>query len=91
MNAAVLRALGKPPRFEEFRDPKPSQGTSDQLINLADGTGTATYTLTAANGDTVVVAISAHNTNIPGGVMFQGDYMLREVPAGLTERQGAAF
>ena len=50
MKAAVLRALGKPPRFEEFRDPKPSQGTSDQLINLADGTGTATYTLTAANG-----------------------------------------
>ena len=76
MKAAVLRALGKPPRFEEFRDPKPSQGTSDQLINLADGTGTATYTLTAADGDTVVVAISAHNTNIPGGVMFQGDYIV---------------
>jgi hypothetical protein len=48
--------------------------TTDQLINLADGTGTATYTLTAANGDTVVVAISAQVTNIPGGVMFQGDY-----------------
>jgi NADPH:quinone reductase-like Zn-dependent oxidoreductase len=26
MKAAVLRALGKPPRFEEFPDPKPSQG-----------------------------------------------------------------
>ena len=26
MKAAVLRTLGKPPRFEEFPDPKPSQG-----------------------------------------------------------------
>jgi NADPH:quinone reductase-like Zn-dependent oxidoreductase len=26
MKAAVLRALGKPPRFEEFPDPKPSRG-----------------------------------------------------------------
>src|SRR5438093_8691499 len=26
MKAAILRALGKPPRFEEFPDPKPSQG-----------------------------------------------------------------
>jgi len=26
MKAAVLRALGKPPRFEEFPDPKPSLG-----------------------------------------------------------------
>ena len=48
--------------------------TTDQLINLQDGSGTATYTLTAANRDTVVVAISAQNTNIPGGVMFAGDY-----------------
>jgi NADPH:quinone reductase-like Zn-dependent oxidoreductase len=26
MKAAILRSLGKPPRFEEFPDPKPSQG-----------------------------------------------------------------
>ena len=26
VKAAVLRTLGKPPRFEEFPDPKPSQG-----------------------------------------------------------------
>ena len=26
MKAAVLRSLGKPPRLEEFPDPKPSQG-----------------------------------------------------------------
>jgi len=50
--------------------------TTDQLINLDDGSGTATYTLTAANKDTVVVAISAQNTNIPGGVMFAGDYIV---------------
>ena len=48
--------------------------TTDQLINLEDGTGTATYTLTGANRDTVVIAITAQNTDIPGGVMFAGDY-----------------
>ena len=26
VKAAVLRRLGRPPRFEEFPDPKPSQG-----------------------------------------------------------------
>jgi len=50
--------------------------TTDQLINLEDGSGTATYTLTAANGDTVVVAITAQNTDIRGGVMFAGDYSI---------------
>jgi hypothetical protein len=50
--------------------------TTDQLINLEDGSGTASYSLTAANGDTVVVAITAQNTDIPGGVMFAGDYTI---------------
>jgi len=48
--------------------------TNDQLVNLQDGTGTATYTLTAANGDTLVMIITARTTNIPGGVSFEGDY-----------------
>ena len=48
--------------------------TTDQLINLQDGTGTATYTLTAANNDTLVVALSVLQSNIPGGVSFEGDY-----------------
>lgn len=47
--------------------------TTDQLINLQDGSGTATYTLTGANGDTVVVAITAQDTDVLGGVMA-GDY-----------------
>jgi len=48
--------------------------TTDQRINLEDGTGTATYILMGVNGDTVVVAITAQDTNIPGGVAFVGDY-----------------
>ena len=31
--------------------------TDDQLVNLIDGSGSATYTLTAANGDTLVLAL----------------------------------
>ena len=48
--------------------------TIDQLVNLQDNTGTATYTLTAANNDTLVVALSVLQSNIPGGVSFEGDY-----------------
>src|SRR5947207_13622281 len=32
MKAAVLRMLGKPPRFEEFPDPTPSQG--DVIVHV---------------------------------------------------------
>src|SRR5262245_53189272 len=31
--------------------------TDDQLVNLVDGSGTATYTLTAKNGDTLILAL----------------------------------
>jgi NADPH:quinone reductase-like Zn-dependent oxidoreductase len=33
MHAAVLHALGKPPRFEEFPDPTPREG--EVLINVS--------------------------------------------------------
>src|ERR1700747_3661248 len=33
MNAAVLHALGKPPRFEAFPDPTPGEG--EVLINVS--------------------------------------------------------
>jgi len=33
MHAAVLHALGKPPRFEEFPDPTPGEG--EVLINVS--------------------------------------------------------
>jgi hypothetical protein len=48
--------------------------TDDQVVNLITGSTTATYTLTAANRDTVVLGMSFQVTQIPGGVTFAGDY-----------------
>lgn len=51
--------------------------TDDQLINLIDGSGTATYTLTAANGEMLVLSLVfpiGGTINIEGGVLFSGTY-----------------
>jgi len=48
--------------------------TDNQVVNLITGSATATYTLTAANGDTVVLEMSFQSTQVPGGVTFAGDY-----------------
>ncbi len=48
--------------------------TTDQLVNVIDGSATATYTLTGASGDTVVLALIFQATDIPGGVAFAGTY-----------------
>ncbi len=48
--------------------------TDNQVVNLITGSTTATYTLTAANGDTIVLEMSFQATQIPGGVTFAGDY-----------------
>jgi hypothetical protein len=48
--------------------------TDNQVVNLDDGSATATYTFTAANGDTVVLEMVFQTTDIPGGVSFAGDY-----------------
>ena len=43
----------------------------------ANGSGSATYTLTAANGDTLILALVVQpggNINVAGGVIFSGDY-----------------
>jgi hypothetical protein len=48
--------------------------TTDQEVNLLTGAAVATYTLTAANGDTVVVELEFQGTNRPGGVTFEGTY-----------------
>ena len=53
--------------------------TDDQLVNLIDGSGTATYTLTAANGDTLVLALVVPvggTINVEGGVIFSGSYTI---------------
>src|SRR5262245_26913813 len=51
--------------------------TDDQLVNLIDGSGTATYTLTGKNGDTLVLALVVPiggTINVDGGVVFHGSY-----------------
>ena len=49
--------------------------TTDQAVNLLTGEGTATYTLTAANGDTVVLALEVQTTFMSQSkVTFAGSY-----------------
>ena len=43
---------------------------------MIDGSATATYTLTGANGDTVILAMIFQATEIPGGVTFEGTYVV---------------
>ena len=53
--------------------------TDDQLVSLIDGSGTATYTLTAANGDTLGLALVVPiegTINVEGGVLFSGSYTI---------------
>ena len=61
--------------------------STDQLVNVIDGSATATYTLTGANGDTVVLAMVFQGTSIPGGVTFEGTYI---VSGGTGRFAGAA-
>jgi len=51
--------------------------TDDQVSNLIDGSGSATYTLTADNGDTLTLALAVQpggTLNVEGGVTFSGTY-----------------
>ena len=50
--------------------------TTDQTVNLITGEGTATYTLTAANGDTLVLALEFLTTFEASGVTFEGTYIV---------------
>ena len=53
--------------------------TDDQVSNLIDGSGSATYTLTAKNGDTLVLALVVQpggTINVEGGVLFSGSYTI---------------
>jgi hypothetical protein len=49
--------------------------TTDQAVNLITGEGTATYTLTAANDDTVVLSLEVQTTFVSmSEVTFEGSY-----------------
>jgi len=53
--------------------------TDDQVANVIDGSGSATYTLTGANGDTLVLALLVEvggTINVEGGVIFSGSYTI---------------
>jgi hypothetical protein len=50
--------------------------TNNQMVNFISGQGTATYELTAANGDTVVLELDAATTFLPSGVTFAGTYVV---------------
>jgi hypothetical protein len=53
--------------------------TDNQVVNLITGSATATYTLTAANGDTVVLEMSFQTTFLPNNaVTFEGTYIVTE-------------
>jgi hypothetical protein len=49
--------------------------TDNQVVNVIDGSATATYTLTGANGDTVVLEMIFQTTFLPdNAVTFEGSY-----------------
>ena len=53
--------------------------TDDQLVNLIDGSGTATYALTGVNGDTLVLALVVPvegTIYVDGRVIFSGSYTI---------------
>jgi hypothetical protein len=63
--------------------------TNDQVSTLIDGSGSATYTLTAKDGDTLVLALVVQpggTIPVDGGVLFSGTYTV----TGGTGRFGGA-
>jgi len=62
--------------------------TTNQVVNLITGVGTATYTLTAANGNVVRVEMTLHTEfPSPTSVTFSGPY---EVTGGTGRFSGAS-
>jgi hypothetical protein len=52
--------------------------TTDQEVNLITGQTSATYTFSAANGDTVILEMEFESTFSSGGVTFTGTYTVTE-------------
>lgn len=48
--------------------------TTDQTLNLLTGLATATYTVTAANGDTLVLHVDIHEAVSATGARISGNY-----------------
>src|SRR5436190_1301734 len=60
--------------------------TTNQVVNLVTGTATATYTVIAANGDTVVFQDEFNVVPTSNGVTFEGTY---EIIGGTGRFSGA--
>src|SRR5262249_41074805 len=68
--------------------------TDDQLVNLIDGSGSATYTLTGVNGDTLVLALVVPigaTINVDGGVIFHGSYTIAGGTGRFSGASGSGF
>ena len=60
--------------------------STDEVVSLIDGSATATYTVSGAHGDTLILAMVFQATNVSGGVTFAGSYTV----TGGTGRYSAA-
>ena len=49
-------------------------GSTDQIVDLSTGIVTATYWLTAANGDQLAVSLLVHATFVPDGLAISGGW-----------------
>ena len=68
--------------------------TDDQLVNVIDGSGTATYTLTADDGDTLILALVVPvggTINVTGGVLFSGTYTVSGGTGRFTGASGSGI
>jgi hypothetical protein len=68
--------------------------TDNQLVSLIDGSGTATYTLTAADGDTLVLELvvpPGGTINVDGGVLFSGTYTINGGTGEFSDASGAGI
>jgi hypothetical protein len=63
--------------------------TTNQMVNFATGVSTATYTFTAANGDTVVLEMQFVTIPVLGGVTFEGTYTVTEGTGRFAEATGS--
>ena len=61
--------------------------TDDQLVSLIDGSGTATYTLTGANGDTLILAMTFQARSMWRGESFSA--VVIQSPEAPADSKGA--
>ena len=66
VKAAVLRTLGKPPRFEEFPDPKPSQGEVIVRVKAASLAASGKLSINTEQAPLADVETAWQRQDLPG-------------------------